>query len=83
MKASALLRAGWNLLDQVISSATNAILSFLIARSVTESDFGGFSVAFTIFSVFIGVSRAVSVTPLSVRVSGSDRRPPPGVGCAS
>lgn len=73
MKASGLLRAGWNLVDQVLSSATNALLSFLIARSVSESDFGGFSVAFTIFSVFIGISRAVSGSPLTVRFTGRDQ----------
>ncbi len=72
MKAPGLWRAGWNLLDQVISSATNALLSFLIARSVTDSEFGGFSVAFTIFSVFIGISRAVAASPMSVRFSGSE-----------
>lgn len=72
MKLSGLLRAGWNLLDQVISSGTNALLSFLIARSVSASDFGGFSVAFTIFSVFIGVSRALGTSPLSVRFAGKD-----------
>ena len=72
MKASGLLRAGWNLADQVLSSATNALLAFLIARSVTDSDFGGFSVAFTIFSVLIGVSRAVASSPLSVRFSGAE-----------
>jgi O-antigen/teichoic acid export membrane protein len=68
MRASAVLRrASWNLVDQVISSGTNAALSFLIARSVSSADFGGFAVAFTVFSLVIGVSRAVSTSPLSVR----------------
>lgn len=81
------MRAVWNLVDQVISSATNALLSFLIARSVTNSDFGGFTVAFTIFSVFIGISRAVSPSPLSVRFAGAEtesfrRETASGVGTA-
>lgn len=67
-----LRRAGWNLIDQVLSSLTNAVLAFLIARSVTESEFGGFSVAFTVFSVLIGISRAVASSPLSVRFSGAE-----------
>jgi len=67
MSAPALRRASWNLVDQVISSGTNAALSFLIARSVSSADFGGFAVAFTVFSLVIGVSRAVSTSPLSVR----------------
>jgi O-antigen/teichoic acid export membrane protein len=64
---AALGRASWNLVDQVISSGTNAALSFLIARSVSSSDFGGFAVAFTVFSLIIGISRAVATSPLSVR----------------
>lgn len=68
MRTPAVLRrASWNLVDQVISSGTNAALSFLIARSVSSADFGGFAVAFTVFSLIIGVSRAVSTSPLSVR----------------
>jgi len=87
LKASGLLRAGWNLVDQVISSATNALLAFLIARSVSDSDFGGFSVAFTIFSVFIGLSRAVAASPLGIRFTRSDtaefrRAAAAGVGAA-
>jgi O-antigen/teichoic acid export membrane protein len=69
---SGLLRAGWNLVDQVISSATNALLSILIARSVSDSAFGGFGVAFTIFSVFIGLTRAIAASPLSVRFAGAE-----------
>lgn len=87
MKVPTFWRAGLNLLDQVISSATNALLSFLVARSVTNSEFGGFSVAFTIFAVFIGLNRAISATPISVRYAGSDaerfrRATASGVGTA-
>jgi O-antigen/teichoic acid export membrane protein len=64
---SALRRVGWNLVDQVISSGTNAALSFLVARSVSSADFGGFAVAFTVFSLSTGVSRAVSTSPMGVR----------------
>ncbi|SDS59258.1 Membrane protein involved in the export of O-antigen and teichoic acid [Nocardioides scoriae] len=74
MRRGALLRVGWNLGDQVLSSATNALLSFLVARSVTETEFGGFSIAFTVFSVLVGLSRAVSSSPLSVRFAGKDDR---------
>lgn len=87
MRVPAFWRAGWNLLDQIISSATNALLSFLVARSVTDTDFGGFSVAFTIFAVFIGLSRAVAASPMSVRYAGSEedrfrRATAAGVGTA-
>ncbi len=75
MKGRALFRrAGWNLTDQVISSATNAALSFLVARAVSVSDFGGFALAFTVFAVVTGLSRAVSTMPLSVRFTASEAR---------
>ena len=60
-------RAGWNLVDQVISSGTNAVLSILIARSVDETAFGSFAVAFTVFGFLVGASQAVSTSPLGVR----------------
>ncbi|SDS77548.1 Membrane protein involved in the export of O-antigen and teichoic acid [Nocardioides scoriae] len=62
-------RAGWNLLDQVISAGTNAALSFIVANSVDETSFGGFAVAFTVFSLAIGLSRAFSTSPLAIRFS--------------
>jgi O-antigen/teichoic acid export membrane protein len=62
-------RAGWNLVDQAISSVTNAALSILVARSVDDAAFGGFAVAFTIFTLLIGVSRAIATSPLGIRFS--------------
>ena len=66
---SAVRRAGWNLADQVLSSGTNAALSFLVARSVDTSAFGGFAVAFTVFALLVGVSRALATSPLGIRYS--------------
>ena len=62
-------RAGWNLVDQLLSSGTNAALSFLVARAVSDSAFGGFAVAFTVFALLLGVSRAVTSAPLGIRFS--------------
>ena len=64
-------RAAWNLLDQIISAGTNAALSFIVANSVDETSFGGFAVAFTVFSLAIGLSRAFSTSPLAIRFSGA------------
>lgn len=66
-------RAGWNLVDQMISSGTNAVLSFLVARAVDESTFGGFAVAFTVFSLVVGMSRAVATSALGIRYSGASK----------
>lgn len=68
MKAPALVRrAGWNLGEQIISSLTNSILSILVAKSVSPESFGGFAIAFTVFALVIGGSRAISTSPLNIR----------------
>ncbi len=60
-------RAGWNIADQAVSSLSNLVVSVLIARSVDETAFGGFAVAFTIFALLTGISRACVTFPLGVR----------------
>ncbi|MBC8093783.1 MAG: hypothetical protein H7Y15_17970, partial [Pseudonocardia sp.] len=68
MKVPALVRrAGWNLGEQVVSSLSNSILSFIVANSVDSVTFGGFAVAFTVFALVIGASRAISTSPLNIR----------------
>ena len=42
-------------------------MSLLIARSVDETAFGGFTIAFTIFTLLTGFSRACVTSPLGVR----------------
>ncbi|MDN5749146.1 MAG: hypothetical protein L0H64_11610, partial [Pseudonocardia sp.] len=65
-------RAGWNLADQMIVSLTNAVLSFMVANAVSARSFGGFSVAFTVFALVIGASRALSTSPLNIRFSDAE-----------
>lgn len=62
-------QASWSLADQVVSSATNAALSIIVARSVGASEFGAFSVAFLVFSFLVGLCRASVTDPLIVRFS--------------
>jgi O-antigen/teichoic acid export membrane protein len=62
-------RAIWSVADQVVSSATNAVLSFLVARSVSASAFGAFAVAFTLYSLSVGLGRATATAPLGIRYS--------------
>jgi O-antigen/teichoic acid export membrane protein len=64
-------RAGWNMADQALTSFTNALLSILIARSVDANEFGAFAVCFTIYSLVIGLGRALISEPLAVRFSGA------------
>ena len=69
-------RAGWNLVDQILSATTNFVMAFIIARNVSAEEFGQFSVAFLVFSLVIGVQRALVGIPLSMRYSAlvGDRR---------
>lgn len=62
-------RIGWNVCDQALSSLTNAALSILVARSVTEGAFGAFALCFTIYAIVVGVSRALVSEPLTVSYS--------------
>lgn len=63
-------RAGWALTDQGISSFTNFALGVLIARSVSQDDFGAFSLAFSTYLVVLNLARAVATQPLVIRFSG-------------
>ncbi|OHV48000.1 hypothetical protein [Pseudofrankia sp. BMG5.36] len=72
-KGSTRGRALWTLLDQLISSGTNSILMFIVAREVTKSEFGAFAAAFAVFSVVIGFSKATGGQPLGIRYSGAPR----------
>jgi O-antigen/teichoic acid export membrane protein len=62
-------RASWNLIDQALSAVSNVGLTVVIAKSTDARGFGSFSVAFLIFSLHIGLVRAVIGQPLQVRVS--------------
>ena len=64
-------RAMWTLADQVLSSGTNSILMFVVAREVSKVEFGAFSVAFLVFAVVIGFSKATGAQPLSIRYAGA------------
>ena len=69
--ARLLRRASWNLVDQMLSAGTNAVLSFVVAREVDAAGFGAFAVAFGVFSVAIGVERALVGQPWSIRHSAA------------
>lgn len=65
-------RIGWGLADQAVSSVTNFALGVVVARSTTSRGFGSFAIAFAVYVVLLGISRAVHCEPLSIRFSGSD-----------
>jgi O-antigen/teichoic acid export membrane protein len=70
-------RAGWGLLDQVLSSATNFALGIFVAATVTPQQFGAFSIVYGAYGICLGLSAGIASTPLIVRfsaVEGEDLR---------
>lgn len=65
-------RAGWTTGDQVLVSLTNMVLTVLVARALSQEGFGAFSVAFAVYSLVVGGSRALVNQPLVVRFTGAD-----------
>jgi O-antigen/teichoic acid export membrane protein len=61
--------ASWGLADQGLSSLTNFGLTFFAARSLGPAAFGGFALAFAAYLLTLGLSRALTSEPLSVRFS--------------
>ncbi|WP_214103537.1 hypothetical protein [Acrocarpospora catenulata] len=55
--------------DQAVASATNVALTIVVARQVDPWTLGAFAVAYTLYLVAVGLSRAVASEPLLVRYS--------------
>lgn len=64
-------RASWNLIDQVLTAVTNAVLFFVLARTVSTGELDAFANAFYVFTMVIGVERALVGQVLGIRFSGS------------
>lgn len=65
-------RAGWTVIDQALSSLSNLLLSILVARAVDTEAFGAFTVAFTVYSVAVLISRSLTSQPLMMRFAAVD-----------
>jgi O-antigen/teichoic acid export membrane protein len=64
-------KALWTVIDQVVSSGTNAAVNFLIASRVGADEFGAFAIAFTIFAMTVGLSRSATTAPLGISYAGA------------
>lgn len=62
-------RAIWTFADQGLSSLTNAGLTIIVARTVTESAFGAFALGLLTYSFAVGLGRALNGEPFVVRFS--------------
>lgn len=65
-------RFGWGFADQAVSSLSNFLLGFLVARSVDAAAFGAFSVAYATYLVTVGIVRGAVAQPLVVRYTDVD-----------
>ena len=63
-------RAGWNMVDQLLSSLSNFVLSVLVARALTTSGYGAFALSFSLYAYALTLSRLLS-QPLMIRYSGA------------
>src|SRR5215203_4656863 len=60
-------RAAWSLADQAFSSVTNFALASVVARNVSQDEFGAFALIFSSYLLILGIVRAFSTLPLLVR----------------
>lgn len=65
-------RLSWGVVDQAVSSATNALVSIYIAHTVGAVQFGAFGLAYVTYGFVLNASRGLSTDPLMVRFSGVD-----------
>ncbi len=59
-------RAFFGISDQAVFSGANFLVNFLLARWLTESDYGAFSIAFSAFLFFAGIPSSVIWEPMAV-----------------
>jgi O-antigen/teichoic acid export membrane protein len=64
-------RFGWGLADQAMSSLSNAMMSFYVARELGAVKYGAFSLAYVTYSCALNASRGLATEPLIVRYSNS------------
>jgi hypothetical protein len=65
-------RAAWGLADQAFSSLTNFAVAAIVARSVSQQEFGVFALVFATYLLALGAARAMFTVPMLVRFSGVD-----------
>lgn len=66
--------AAWTLIDQALSSLTNVALSIVVARAVSPTEFGGFSVALIAFTFAVGLLRAIVCEPYVITINTMTER---------
>jgi O-antigen/teichoic acid export membrane protein len=60
--------------DQAVSSLSNAAVAIFVARTLGATEFGAFSLSYVTFGFALNASRGLSTDPLMVRYSGVEVR---------
>jgi O-antigen/teichoic acid export membrane protein len=68
-----LARGRWILIDQILSSGTNFVLSFVLVRAVSPRQFGAFGVAFVTYQLILSLARAQASEPMTIRFSDTGK----------
>jgi len=63
-------KGAWTIVDQSFFAFSNFVLNIVLARWLTESDYGAFSLAFSIFLLLGVIFNALMVEPMMVYGSG-------------
>jgi O-antigen/teichoic acid export membrane protein len=67
-------RVAWGLLDQVVSSASNFVVTILAARALSATQFGAFALGMAVSFVTIALARGMASDPLAT-AHASDAAP--------
>ena len=72
LQSGMVLRLGWGVADQAMSSLTNFAVSIYVVHVLGAVQFGAFSLAYVTYSFALTASRGLATDPLMVRFSGTD-----------
>jgi O-antigen/teichoic acid export membrane protein len=72
LRGRMVLRLGWGVADQGMSSLTNFAVSIYVVHVLGVVQFGAFSLAYVTYGFALNASRGLATDPLIVRFSGTD-----------
>jgi len=67
-------KVSWTVGDQILSALSNVLLAILVARTADAAGFGAFAMAFLVFSIMIGLTRAAVGQPLQITFASAAPR---------
>ncbi|MDN5851402.1 MAG: oligosaccharide flippase family protein [Actinomycetia bacterium] len=73
---SNLRQAHWGLISQALNTGSNFLLSVLVARAVTATEFGAFAVVMVLYMVGVAIVRTTGIDVLSISYAGTDELRP-------